>query len=189
MRRLHDAVRDVVTPRDPAENVEEDDLDSRVGRHDPERGDDFLCLRAATDVQEVGGLATVVLHEIHRGHREPGPVHAAAHIAVQLDEGQPRFARRDLLRRFRGHVSQGGDVRPPLELVVIDDNLGVERLNRAFWRRGERVDLGEADAEHMEQALEMALALGAVKVAGLVACARILEGQRAVHVNVPGGNV
>src|ERR1700712_894950 len=60
-------------------------------------GSDVMILSALTtfsgfgrpaDVEEVRRTAAVVLHEIHRRHRETGAVHDAADVAVELDERQ-----------------------------------------------------------------------------------------------------
>ena len=62
--------------RDAAEDVEQDRLHVRVGGDDAERVHDLLGIRRAADVEEVRRLAAVVLHEVHRRHREAGAVHA-----------------------------------------------------------------------------------------------------------------
>ena len=130
-----DAVGHVVGPGDAAEDVEEDRLHVRVGGDDLERVDDLLRARAAADVEEVGRLAAVVLHQVHRGHREPGAVHHAAHVAVELDEREVGPARRRLARLLGRVVAQHAEVGPPEELVVVDDDLGVEREHprRRAW--------------------------------------------------------
>ena len=69
------------------------DLHARIGGDDAERVDDLLRIRRAADVEEVGRLAAVVLHEVHRRHREAGAVHDAADVAVELDEREVRVAR------------------------------------------------------------------------------------------------
>ena len=40
---------------------------------------------AAADVEEVGGVAAVVLDDVHRAHRQAGPVDEAADVAVELN--------------------------------------------------------------------------------------------------------
>ena len=46
---------------------------------------DLLGVRRAADVEEVRGLAAVVLDQVHRRHREAGAVDHAADVAVELD--------------------------------------------------------------------------------------------------------
>src|SRR5207253_1756318 len=105
---LDDAVRHVVAARDAAEDVEEDRAHAGVGGDDPERGHDLLGIRAAADVEKVGRLTAVVLDQVHRRHREPRAVDAAADGAVQLDEGQAGLAGRELRRRLSLRIAQRG---------------------------------------------------------------------------------
>src|SRR5690606_16507552 len=85
-----DAVGHVVGPGDAAEDIEEDGLHVRIAGDDPERIDDFLRVRAAADIEEVGGRTAVVLDQVHRGHGEAGAVHHAADVTVELDESEVR---------------------------------------------------------------------------------------------------
>ena len=57
---------------------------------DVQRVDDLLGVRAAADVQEVGGLAAVVLDQVHGGHGQAGAVDQAADVALELDEAEVR---------------------------------------------------------------------------------------------------
>src|SRR3989449_2756634 len=123
---LHDALpifRDVAAARDAAEDVEENRAHAGVGRDDPERGHALLGIRAAADVEKVGRLTAVVLDQVHRGHREPGAVDAAADGAVQLDEGQAGLAGCDLGGRFGLWIAQRRDLGSPFELVVVHHDL------------------------------------------------------------------
>ena len=85
-----------------------------------ERVDDLLRIRRAADVEEVRRLAAVVLHEIHRRHREAGAVHDAADVAVELDEREVRVARLHFARLLGALVAQRGDLGMAIELVVVD---------------------------------------------------------------------
>src|SRR5439155_2304887 len=124
-RGLHDAVGHIVAAGDAAEDIEQNCLHASVAGDDVQRVHDLLRIGAAADVEEVGGLAAVVLHQVHRRHREAGAVHAAANGALELDEREPRGARLYLGRRFGAGVTQGGDVGPAVQLVVVDDDLGI----------------------------------------------------------------
>src|SRR2546427_505657 len=115
----------------------------------------FWGLGPPADVQEVGRLTAVILYEIHRGHRESGAVHAAADVAVELDECESRFTRGDFLWRLRRRIAQSGDLRPALELVVVNRDLGIERLNAPIWRADERIDLGERRADGVNSAVQL----------------------------------
>ena len=123
----HDAVGHVVGSRDAAENIEEDRFDVGIAGDDLERGNHFLGIRAAADVEEVGRISPVELDQIHRGHGESRAVHHAADIAIELDERQVGPPRRRLARLLRRVVTQQAEIRAPEQLVVVDHDLGVER--------------------------------------------------------------
>src|SRR5204862_7655383 len=106
-RGLADTVGPVVAPGDAPEDINRAGSDARVCGDEPEAADDLLGVRAPADVEEVGGLAAVILHQINGRHRESGAVHAAPHGAVELDEGEPRLARRYLRGRITTRVAQG----------------------------------------------------------------------------------
>ncbi len=153
--RRHDAVGDVVGPRDPAEDVEENRLDRGIAGDDPEGVDDLLGIRAAADVEEVGRLAAVVLDEVHRRHRQAGAVHHAADVAVQLDEREVGAPRRHLAGLLRALVAEQRQVGPPVQLVVVDHDLGVERHDLALRRRDQRIDLRQRAAVGGEDAVKL----------------------------------
>src|SRR6185437_8740677 len=79
-----------------------------------------------------------------------GAVHAAPHGALELDEGEPGFAGRDLRWRFGASVPQRRDFGTAVELVVVDYDLGVERGDRTLARGDERIDLRERGAHGVE---------------------------------------
>src|SRR5581483_920318 len=72
VERGEDPARDLVSPGDPAEDVEEDRLDLRVARDHLESVDDSLRAAAAAEVAEVRGPAADVRDDVHRRHAEPG---------------------------------------------------------------------------------------------------------------------
>ena len=90
--RLDQAASDLVTSGDAAKDVDEDRVDLRVGQDDPHRRGDPIGAGPAADVEEVGGLATGPLDEVHGRHREAGAVDHAADRAVELDERQAGLA-------------------------------------------------------------------------------------------------
>src|SRR6266852_4689882 len=81
-RGVDDALRQHVAQHDAAEDVDEHRLDPRIGKQDAKRRGDLLRTRATADVEEVRRLGAVVLHDIHRGHREPRAVDHASDVAV-----------------------------------------------------------------------------------------------------------
>ena len=139
-----DAVGDVVGAGDAAEDVEEDRLHVRIGGDDLERVDDLLRVRAAADVEEVGRLAAVVLHQVHRRHREAGAVHHAADVAVELDEREvgacappPRSAPRPISSRS---TPRSGRRSSSLSSMTI---LASSASTSPVGRGDQRIDLGE----------------------------------------------
>jgi hypothetical protein len=149
-----DAVGDIVGAGDPAEDIEQDGLDLGIAGDDPEGVDDLLRIRAAADIQEVGRLAAVVLHQVHGGHGQAGAVDHAADVAVELDEGEPGMAGRYLGGGLRRLVPQRGQVGTPVEFVVVNGDLGVQCQHRAVRRGHQRVDLGERRPIGHEGAIE-----------------------------------
>ena len=131
-QRLDDAARDVVAARDAAEDVEQDRahaaaaVAARVAGDDLERRGHLLGVRRAADVEEVGRLAAVVLDQVHGRHRQPGAVHDAADVAVELDVGQPLLARQPRARRLLVGIAPGLPLAVP-ELGVV--------VERSPWRR------------------------------------------------------
>src|SRR5207247_5019769 len=85
LHRGDDAGGDGVALHDAAEDVDEDAAHPRVVGDDLERSGDLLRSGAASNIQEVGGRASVVLDDVHGGHGEAGAVHHAADVAVEVD--------------------------------------------------------------------------------------------------------
>ena len=147
---LDDAMGHLVAAGDPAEDVDQDGPDVRIGQDDPEGGGHPLVARAAADVEEVRRLAAGELDEVHGGHRQAGPVHHAADRAVQLDVADARRAGRDLGRLFLGEVAHGLDIGVAGQGRVVDDDLRVEGEQAAVAGYGHRVDLGQLGVRAVE---------------------------------------
>ena len=103
-------------------------LDLVVRRDDLERVDDALGVAAAAEVAEVRRPAADLVDDVERGHDEPGAVPEDADLAVELHVGDALLAREALARVGRLDVAHLGDVRVPVERVVVDRELRVERL-------------------------------------------------------------
>ena len=71
------------TVDDAAEDVDEDGLDARVGGNDAEGLVDALLLDSATQIKEVGRLATLKLDDVHGRHGQAGTVDEAADLTVK----------------------------------------------------------------------------------------------------------
>ena len=88
--RLDQPAGDLVAPRDPAEDVEEDGPDPLIGEDHLDRRGDRLGLGPAAGVEEVGRRAAVEGDEVERRHHEAGAVAEDPDVAVELDVGQTR---------------------------------------------------------------------------------------------------
>ena len=94
--------------------------------------------------RKLAGLAAVVLHQVHRRHREAGAVHDAADVAVELDEREVRVARVHLARRLRAsrraaRRARAGDRARCRRRTIFASSASTSPCGRD----DERVDLGE----------------------------------------------
>ena len=109
--RLDEAAGDLVAARDAAEDVDQDRPHRGVGEDEAHRRRDLVRAGAATDVQEVGGLAAGPLDEVHRGHRQAGAVDHAADGALEPDEAEAQAAGLDIDRVLLVEVAQRLELR------------------------------------------------------------------------------
>src|SRR5262245_35705185 len=85
-----------VAPKDAAEDVDENGLNVLVGDQNLERVSNLIGVGASSNVQEVRGLATGDLDDIHGGHGEARAVHHAADVAVETNVVERVLRRLDL---------------------------------------------------------------------------------------------
>ena len=133
--------REHVAAQDAAEDVDQHGLDVAVGHQDAEGVLDLLRVRAAADIQEVGRLAARQLDDVHRRHGEAGAVDHAADVAVEADVVERELRRFDFERILFGQVAQVAQIGMPIERVVVEDDLRVERQQIAALGQDQRVDL------------------------------------------------
>ena len=138
--RLDEPARHLVAAGDAAEDVDQDGVDLRVAEDDPHRRRDPVRPGAAADVEEVGRLAAGALDEIHRGHRQAGPVDHAADRAIELDEGEPGLARLAVGRILLVGIAQRLELGVPGEGGVVERHLGIQ-ADQALDGRARRVGL------------------------------------------------
>src|SRR5262249_24527132 len=93
LERGDDRPGDGVALHDAAEDVNQDGLDPRVGQDDAECLGDLVLVGAAANVEKVGRLATVVLDDVHGGHRQAGAVDETADVAGEADVGEAGLGR------------------------------------------------------------------------------------------------
>ena len=101
-------------------------LSFRVRQDDAQRRRHLVGLGAAANIEEIGRAAAKQLDDVHGAHGQPGAVHHAADLAVQLDVRQAVFARLGFLARFFVQVAHFGQVGVPVQRVVVQHNLAVQ---------------------------------------------------------------
>ena len=74
---------DNFTVDDAAKDVDQDGLDARVGGDDAEGLVDALLLDSATQIEEVGRLATLQLDNVHGGHGQAGTVDETTNLTIK----------------------------------------------------------------------------------------------------------
>ena len=98
---------------------------------------------AAADVEEVGGAAADLVHDVERAHGQAGAVGDDADVAVEADVLQALLAGQ--LLALVEHL--GGLELLPLGVaelgVVVEAHLGVEGVDPPVGREDQRVDLGQ----------------------------------------------
>ena len=85
VERLEHPVRHLVHPGDPAEDVDEDGADGRIGVDHLEGGGHHVGVGPAADVEEVGGRATALVDHVEGAHGQSGAVGDDPHRPVQAD--------------------------------------------------------------------------------------------------------
>jgi len=103
----------------------------------------MLCIASASEIAEVRRPAADLVDDVERRHDEPGSVPEDADLAVELHVRHALLAGEPLLRVARLGVAHLRDVGVPVEGIVVDGELRVERLHLAGRRDDQRVDLAE----------------------------------------------
>ena len=137
------AVGQCVAAQNAAEDVDEHGFDARVGKQDAERILDLFGVCSAADIKEVRRLSAGVFDDVHGGHREARAVHHAGDVAVELDVVQAEARGFHFQRIFFVQIAQFQQIFVPVQRVVVEGDLGVEREDFAVFRQNERVDFGK----------------------------------------------
>src|SRR5690606_21090864 len=88
---IHNALGHAVAAHDTAEDVHQDGFHAGVLQDDAEGLLHAGRIGGAAHIEEVGGLPAAELDDVHGGHGQPGTVHHAAHVAVELHVVQARL--------------------------------------------------------------------------------------------------
>ncbi len=105
--------------------------------------------------RKLAGAPPCSLHQVHGRHRQPGAVDHAADVAVQGDVVEVVLGGGRLARVFLADVAQLQQFRVPVQRVVVEVDLGIQREQVAAWRDHQRVDLDQAGVlleEQLDQA-------------------------------------
>lgn len=138
---LDQTVGNGVTADNTTEDVDEDGGNFGVASDQFESLLDGGGGSTATHVEEVGGLATVQLDDVHGSHGKTGTVDKAANVTVQLDEVKTRLRSTDFLRVLLGGVSPRENLLLSVVSVVIKTKLGVHAQDLVVRGLGQRVNL------------------------------------------------
>src|ERR1041385_768379 len=150
----YDAFGDDVTAHDPAEDIDQDAFDVRVGGDDLESRRHLLLCSAAPDIEKICRRGAVELDDVHGGHGEAGAVDHATDGAFERDVVQVVFGRLDFLFVLLGEVAQRGNIRVTIKRVVVEADLRIETNQLTSLGDDERIDLEEAHVLGKERLVE-----------------------------------
>ena len=97
--------------------------------------------------RKLAGTAARVLDDVHGGHRQARAVHHAADVAVELDVVQAELRGFHFERILFVQIAQLDQILVAEQRVVVEVDLGVERVDLAVLRQDERIDLGQRGVE------------------------------------------
>jgi hypothetical protein len=155
-------------------------LTFRGGENQLEGASNAIRRGAAADVEEVGGFAAMQLAHVHGGHGQTGAIDHATDIAIQRHIVQTDLMGDVLTLIFLGGIAHFGGVFVPIQSIVVQTNLGVQRHHLTISSHDQRVDLDHAAIfldeqvvnaiHHLDQLVDFLLAHAHLEaqVAGLV---------------------
>nr|GME07389.1 Uncharacterised protein [Ipomoea batatas] len=136
-----DAVCDQVATHDAAEDVNEYRF-HRVVRQDDFKGFGYALFgRAAADIQEVRWLATVVLNDVHRTHREACAVNHTTDVAFQRNIVQFPLCRVRFTRIFLAWIAHFTQLWLTEQGIAIGTQFAIQTDQVALLGDHQRVDL------------------------------------------------
>ena len=109
----------------------------------------MVIVRDIAHVQEVGGLTAGQLDDVHGGHRQPGPVHHAPDVPIQLDVVEAVPGGLDVERGLLVDVAQGHDLLVAVERVVVEVELRIQGQDSPIGPGPQRPKL--ARSEHFRE--------------------------------------
>lgn len=131
----------VVTSHDTTENVDKDGGDTGLRGNELEGLLDGVSSGSSTAIEEVGGISTVQLDDVHGGHGKTGTVDETADVSVELDEVKTVLGSLNLLRVLLSQISPGPNLLLSERSVIVKAELGVHGNDSVVGGLGQRVDL------------------------------------------------
>ncbi len=141
-----------VAAQNAAEDIDEHGLHALVGEQNAEGVLHLIGIGAAADVEKVGGAAAGVFDDVHGGHGETRAVHHAGDVAIELDVVEAEFRGFHFERIFFVQIAELDEVFVAEEGVVVEVDLGVERVDFVVFGDDEGIDFGERGI-HIEAGL------------------------------------
>lgn len=138
---LNKTLGDGVATNDTTEDVDEDGSDLGVAGDEIKGLLNGLRGGSTSDVQEVGGFASVELDNVHGGHGKTGTVDKASNVTSKLDEVQVGLGSLDLVGVLLSGVAPFENGLLPELCVVVKVELGVHAQNLVVRGLGKGVDL------------------------------------------------
>lgn len=148
----------VVTSDNTSENVDEDGGDTGLGGNELKGLLDGVGSGSSTTVEEVSGLTSVELDDVHGGHGETSSVDETSNVSVELDEVKTVSGSLNLLGVLLGQISPGPHLLLSERGVVVKAELGVHGNDSVVGGLGQRVDLdlgGVLVSEDLVQLLDV----------------------------------
>lgn len=123
---LDDTLSDDVASHDTTEDVNEDHVDFRVSCDDFEGFLDGVGSGTATDVQEVCGISSMELNDVHGGHGKTSSVDHASDGSIQSNVVQVELSGSDFLGVFLRKIALGEKLLLTELSVVVETHLSIK---------------------------------------------------------------
>ena len=133
-------MRDFVAARDAAKDVDQDPLHPRIPGQQLQRAVHHIGLRPAADIEKVGGMTPLALHQVEGVHHQPGAVADDPDGSLEPDVGQLPALRLSFQRILVGLIG-AVEVFMAKQGVFVDLQFGVRRHQAAVACERQRVDL------------------------------------------------
>ena len=172
--RLDDTLGDDVAAHDTTEDVHKDRLDVLAREDNLKRLLHSGRVGAATDIEEVGGLATVESKHVEGSHGETGTVHKAANVAIESDEVEAVLASVNLGGVLLRDIAELEHVLLTEVRVVVKAELGIHAEHSTVGGFGHGVDLDLGGVLLLEELVQLdedvsrSLLLGGAREANLL---------------------